>query len=112
MTMCAEAADIAATLTKTFVKLAMSKGFCLTSLPYVMDIVLLSLAVSVGTSAAPAIEQGSQEAEWETERVLQGIEARVLARVRETYARGREAGLTAETVRAMRERDAGDRGMQ
>lgn len=96
------AANLGHQMIAAFDHLVASSEFCDKSLPYLMDMVVICLAVRLGTLGT-AIEDGTQEAQWETERVLTGLEARVLARVRWMYDFGRKHGLTAEKVRAMRD---------
>ncbi len=80
------------------------KELCPVAVPYLLDLVIINLLAYVVRSQGPAIEYGSEDMEREVERLLSGLETRVLARNREAYAAGRKLGMTEEVVTAMRER--------
>jgi hypothetical protein len=71
---------------------ARSAHLCEKTLPVVMEMAIINMATILGTRGT-AIELGSQEAQWETERVLTGIEGRLMERVRVYYEMARELGL-------------------
>lgn len=81
----------------TLRKFAEKVGICKDAMPYLMDLAVINMAVLVGIEGT-AIEHGSQEAQWETERVLTGIEARLMERVREYYAEAQRLGLKRENM--------------
>lgn len=98
---------IANEMGNAMVRGANETSMCNATLPFIMDISIINMAVIVALKDT-IIEMGTQEAERETVRVLTGIEERVIALAREIYAEARERGVTAETVRAMREKQFGD----
>lgn len=102
---CADVSKCAATMVQAMLELAKMEELCKHALPYVVEMFVISALCSISKINGPALEYGSKEMEWETERLLQGMEARVLARSRDVYARGRELGLTEEVAKAMYERD-------
>lgn len=106
-----DVARAAGEMCTTFIKVAGEAGLCRDALMFLVEIALVSLLTQVAKEQGPALKYGSKEIEWEVERLLAGIEGRVLARSRDVYGRAREMGLTEEVVRAMQERAAeGGRG--
>lgn len=95
----------------TLVSGASELNLCNKTLPFIMDLSIINMAVIVALKGT-IIEMGTEDAERETVRVLTGIEERVITLAREIYAEARERGVTAETVRAMREKQADGGGMQ
>lgn len=100
---CSGAAHGGHALCGAFDQVVRDMNLCAEAMPYLLELTLISVLAYMAKASGPALEYGSKEIEWESERLLDGMEARVLARMRETYARGREIGLTEEKARAMRE---------
>lgn len=112
MSRCADVSRSCHTMVGAFLQLAQMENLCRNALPYFAELFIISVLTSIAKTNGPALEYGSQEIEWEVERLLNGMEARVLARSRDIHARSRELGITEEMIMAMRERDAQDGGMQ
>lgn len=66
---------------------------CHKAMPEVFEMAIINMATIIALDGT-IIEMGSQEAQWETERILTGLEGRLLERVREYYRMVREQGLT------------------
>lgn len=81
---CAEVAGAGHQLCAAFHELTGRMELCPDALPFFLELMVLSLLTYVARSQGPALEYGSQEMEWETERLLHGMEARVLERSRDT----------------------------
>jgi len=105
MSRCAEVSQIAMHIASAIVGAAREMELCDRALPLLIDSVIITLAVHVATHGT-IIEQGTEDAERETIRVLTGMEQRIIEEARNTYAYARANGITAESVRAMREGDA------
>lgn len=69
-------------------------GLCDETLPYILENLIINIATIIALKGT-IIEMGTQEAQWETERVLAGIEGRVVARLRSYYEESRHRGITA-----------------
>lgn len=104
---CGDAARIAQALANEMIATASDLGLCRTSLPYVVEIAVVSMLTRVAREQGPALEYGSVEIESEVVRLLTGIEDRVLAKVRHVYGDARARGLTEEVVRAMYQKPEG-----
>ena len=91
-------------LISVFYQLKQQSEFCDAALPLMLELLLVQFCIAIGVHGT-IIESGTQEAEWEAVRVMTGLEARVIKRIREMHEEGRRMGLTAEKVKAMRERD-------
>lgn len=102
---CADVSKCCHTMLTAFLKLAEMEQLCRHALPYFAEMFVISVLTSIAKTHGPALEYGSVEMEWEFERLLLGMETRVLARSRDVYARSRALGLTEATVKAMYERD-------
>lgn len=102
---CARVANIVQVTGGAITVAAADQGLCKESLPFLLDMLVINVMAYVVTSGT-AIEMGSQEAQWETERLVAGMEERLLRSVRHVYDEGRKFGLTREKVMAMREREA------
>ncbi len=100
---CAMASQIAGTAGKALMTVALEQDFCRDSIPHILDMVVLSLMTHV-VMYETAIECGTQEALWETERLITGMEERLIRTARHLYEESKALGLTAEKVQAMRER--------
>jgi hypothetical protein len=107
---CVDVSRASNVMADAFRQMVVAEQFCPTAMPFFLEIATLSILTFIAKAQGPALEYGTQEIEWEVERLLGGLETRVLARSRETYAKAREAGITVEVVRAMREREDGDGG--
>ena len=105
MDRCADVGRCCHMLVTAFLQLAQMENLCRNALPYYLELFVISVLSSIAKTNGPALEYGSQEIEWEVEHLLKGMEARILARSRDIYKRGREMGLTEEVLRAMEERD-------
>lgn len=99
---CARVANIVQAIGGAITVTAAEQGLCKESLPFLLDMLTINVLAYV-VSSGTAIEIGSQEAQWETERLVTGTEERLLRAVRHVYEEGRKFGLTREIVRAMRE---------
>lgn len=99
---CAVVGSCTTVLCGAFHQLVVQEEICSRAMPYLMETVIISILAYTAKSQGPALEYGSEDIEREAERLLTGLEARVLARMRESYAAGRALGLTEENVRAMR----------
>lgn len=107
----AKCALVSNAIGQTMVQGADEVGMCKTTLPFIMELGIINMAVIVAIKGT-TIEMGTKDAERETVRVLTGIEERVIALVAEVYAEARALGLNAATVAAMREKQFGGGGMQ
>lgn len=110
MSRCATTAQSCNAVAQAFNQMAHDDGLCVEALPYFLDLCVVSILTMIAKRQGPALQFGSREIEWEVERLLTGMEARVLARSRDTYDQSRQHGLTEEVVKAMRER--GEKGDQ
>lgn len=63
---------------------------CRNAAQYVLEHSILNMVTFLAI-ADTAIDEGSQEAEWETDRILTGIETRLRERVKELYAMLRDS---------------------
>lgn len=63
---------------------------CQNAAQYVLEHSILNMVTFLAI-AGTAIDEGSQEAEWETDRILTGIETRLRERVKELYAMLRDS---------------------
>lgn len=59
-------------------------GLCDESRYYAMELCIVSLISNMILSTT-AIDPGSQEARWETERIIKGLEARLMRHVNRSY---------------------------
>jgi hypothetical protein len=98
---CAQAAKIASRMAAVLVSLAKSNDFCKDALPFMVDTLNIVLATHMATQGT-AIERGTKEARWETERVLKGIEARLMRVLDYQYTLSDRLGLTEAKVAALR----------
>jgi hypothetical protein len=85
-----------------FVEGADSVGLCSETLPMLLEMSIINIAVIIATSGT-AIDQGSDEALWETQRVLKGIEQRVGDRLEKYHEEARMHPEIAKKYNAMRE---------
>jgi hypothetical protein len=76
---------VAATTSNIMFKLCMEQSLCLSASKLVMHELILSCMTIFMSEEAPAIELGSQEALWESERHIAGIEKRLLDGLRVKY---------------------------
>jgi hypothetical protein len=102
LTRCSEVSHGGQALCGAFDQVVRDAQLCTKAMPYLLELTLIPVLAYMARVNGPALEYGSKEIEWEAERLLAGLEARVLARMRETYAGGRELGLTEEKLRAIR----------
>lgn len=86
-----------------FMVLAEDEVVCKDALPYMLDLAIISITAYIAKTQGPALEYGSVEIQAESERLMTGLEARVIARMKDVYERARELGLSEEKVRAMYE---------
>lgn len=106
MLRCADVATAAGAISAGFEEVAHHEQLCAKALPFLLETSIVSILTRIARAEGPALQCGTQEMQWEAERLLSGLEGRVLKRMRETYELGRELGMTEETVNAMRERDS------
>ena len=76
-------------------------SLCAETLPMLMEMSIINMAVIVAVQGT-AIEMGSVEALWETQRVLKGIEQRVLDRLSDYYEEALKHPEVAKKYNAMR----------
>lgn len=98
---CAMAAEIANRIAGLLVSSAKQTDFCHDSLPFMIDTLNIVLATYMATHGT-IIERGTPEAQWETERVLRGMEARLMAVVKYQYKLSNKLGLTEARVAQLR----------
>lgn len=96
----AKANIIAQNVGAMFGSAAETLNMCRDSAPLILELAMINM-LTIAATANTIIEQGTDEALWETERVLEGFEARVLKRVRAMYAMAKADGMTAEKMQAM-----------
>lgn len=101
MKSCADASFIATQLVTVMFKVVKERDFCEKSIPFIMDTLIIIVATHIGIKDT-VIEMGTPEAQWETERVLTGIEARLMAVLKYQYELSKKLGLTEARVKAMR----------
>lgn len=68
-------------------------NLCEKAMPMVLELAIINMSTIIALNGT-VIEMGSKEAEWETVRVLTGIEARLMERVALYYGEARKLGLT------------------
>jgi len=93
---------VAQTVGGLFTKGAESVGLCDETLPMLMEMCIINMAVIVAVQGTQ-IEMGSDEAKWETQRVLKGIEQRVGDRLEKYHEEARMHPEIAKKYNAMRE---------
>lgn len=70
-------------------------SFCGDSWEEFMETSIISMATALALSDAPAIEHGTEEARFETERLVTGLEGRLIGRLREMYRTSQELDAAA-----------------
>lgn len=85
---------------------ASMNGLCDKTFPLILENAIIQMATIIAIKGT-AIDMGSQEAQSETERVLNGIEEKVLNRLRAYYDEARSLGVTEEVARAMFSKNKG-----
>lgn len=102
-TRCADVGNINYTMGEAFHRLIVHEQLCPESLMFALETTITSLLGYIAKAKNPTMKYGTVEIERESELLLAGLEARVLACARNAYNGARQAGLTEENVRALRE---------
>jgi hypothetical protein len=89
---------LALQLGSTFLKVA-SELLCKESAQSAFEQIILIIATGLAINGT-AIDAGSQEAHWETERVLKGIESRLMGQLKYCFDKSNELGMTKEKAKA------------
>lgn len=102
---CSDIANINGMLCGAFHQLAEQEQVCPTALMFALEASLVTLLAYIASQRNPALEFGAEQIERASVELVTGIEARLLARINNSYTMARKLGLNEENVRAMYEAD-------
>jgi hypothetical protein len=97
MKQCACATQMTGQLAGELMHDMMDAHMCRVAMPFVMENLIIQLVTQLALMGT-VIEAGTNEALWESERVLNGLEARVLAQMRHAYEHAQKRGLTQKII--------------
>ncbi len=94
-------------LTVHFIQAAREAEMCSHGLPYMVEMLMVSLLTCITRIRNPELTLGTNETEAEVEKALLGIEGRIRMRMREAYEVARKYEMTDEKMAAIFERNKG-----